>query len=70
MKVRLEPRSTRPVFLAVLCLLVPVLTRASLLVLPVDCSDILDHDSSRPSGVYTIYPIGATSAVRVQLEDD
>uniref|UniRef100_A0A3Q2W213 Microfibril associated protein 4 n=1 Tax=Haplochromis burtoni TaxID=8153 RepID=A0A3Q2W213_HAPBU len=35
------------------------------LVLPLDCSDIYNEDSSRPSGVYTIYPIGATSAVQV-----
>ncbi|KAK1881441.1 Microfibril-associated glycoprotein 4 [Dissostichus eleginoides] len=32
--------------------------------LPKDCSDIYNHDNSRPSGVYTIYPIGSTSAVQ------
>ena len=58
----------------VLLLLAPVLT--SCLFLPLDCNDIYHHDNSQPSGVYTIYPIGATSAVQVhfilsgtQLED-
>ncbi|KAF3853024.1 hypothetical protein F7725_013712, partial [Dissostichus mawsoni] len=32
---------------------------------PKDCSDIYNHDSTRPSGVYTIYPIGSISAVQV-----
>ncbi|XP_068455388.1 microfibril-associated glycoprotein 4-like [Clinocottus analis] len=40
------------------------------LVLPLDCSDIHNHDSSRPSGVYTIYPIGSTSAVQVYCDMD
>ncbi|KAI4796512.1 hypothetical protein KUCAC02_026931 [Chaenocephalus aceratus] len=36
------------------------------LVLPMDCSDIYNQSSSStPSGVYTIYPIGSTSAVQV-----
>uniref|UniRef100_A0A8C9XAK3 Microfibril associated protein 4 n=1 Tax=Sander lucioperca TaxID=283035 RepID=A0A8C9XAK3_SANLU len=39
----------------------------SLLLLPVDCGDIYNDDNSRPSGVYTIYPIGATSAVQVHF---
>ncbi|KAL3968223.1 lipid phosphate phosphatase-related protein type 3/4 [Sarotherodon galilaeus] len=34
-------------------------------VLLLDCSDVYNQDSSRASGVYTIYPIGATSAVLV-----
>ncbi|XP_030266737.1 microfibril-associated glycoprotein 4-like [Sparus aurata] len=55
-----------PVFL----LLAPVLTRCQQLVLPVDCSDIYNHDTSRPSGVFTIYPIGATSAVQVHCDMD
>uniref|UniRef100_A0A671X117 Microfibril associated protein 4 n=1 Tax=Sparus aurata TaxID=8175 RepID=A0A671X117_SPAAU len=55
-----------PVFL----LLAPVLTRCQQLVLPVDCSDIYNHDTSRPSGVFTIYPIGATSAVQVYCDMD
>ncbi|XP_060883553.1 microfibril-associated glycoprotein 4-like [Labrus mixtus] len=38
------------------------------LILPVDCNDIYNSDNSRPSGVYTIYPIGATSAVRVYCD--
>ena len=60
----------------VLLLLAPALTSCLRLVLPLDCSDIYNHDNTRPSGVYTIYPIGATSAVQVhfilsgtQLED-
>ncbi|KAF3858872.1 hypothetical protein F7725_012073 [Dissostichus mawsoni] len=40
------------------------------LVLPMDCSDIYNHSSSRPSGVYTIYPIGSTSAVQVYCDMD
>eukprot|EP00064_Thunnus_orientalis_P026107 superscaffoldBa00015342_g26580 len=48
----------------VLLLLAPVLTSCLRLVLPLDYSDIYNHDNTRPSGVYTIYPIGATSAVQ------
>ncbi|XP_013885916.1 microfibril-associated glycoprotein 4 [Austrofundulus limnaeus] len=51
-------------------LLVPLLTSCSDLVLPLDCSDILARDSRRPSGVYVIYPIGATSAVQVFCDMD
>ncbi|KAK1879116.1 Microfibril-associated glycoprotein 4 [Dissostichus eleginoides] len=50
------------VFLVLLALL---LDSGMSLVLPMDCSDIYNHSSSRPSGVYTIYPIGSTSAVQV-----
>uniref|UniRef100_A0A3P9HFB2 Fibrinogen C-terminal domain-containing protein n=1 Tax=Oryzias latipes TaxID=8090 RepID=A0A3P9HFB2_ORYLA len=32
---------------------------------PVDCSDIYDQDNSRPSGVYTVYPIEDTYGVQV-----
>ncbi|XP_054483055.1 microfibril-associated glycoprotein 4-like [Anoplopoma fimbria] len=38
------------------------------LVMPLDCSDIHNNDNSRPSGVYTIYPIGSTSAVQVYCD--
>ena len=51
----------------VLVLLAPLLTSCQKLVLPVDCSNIYNNDNSRPSGVYTIYPIGATSAVQVHF---
>lgn len=51
---------------ALLFLLGPLLASCALLVLPLDCSDIYNYDNSQPSGVYTIYPIGATSAVQVQ----
>lgn len=41
------------------------------LVLPMDCSDIYNQSSSStPSGVYTIYPIGSTSAVQVNCDMD
>uniref|UniRef100_A0A8C9XYB2 Microfibril associated protein 4 n=1 Tax=Sander lucioperca TaxID=283035 RepID=A0A8C9XYB2_SANLU len=52
----------------VLLLLAPLLTSCHPLVLPLDCSDIYNNDNSRPSGVYTIYPIGATSAVQVYCD--
>ncbi|XP_028424413.1 microfibril-associated glycoprotein 4 [Perca flavescens] len=52
----------------VLLLLAPLLTSCYPLVLPLDCSDIHDNDNSRPSGVYTIYPIGPTSAVQVYCD--
>uniref|UniRef100_A0A8C7Y7C8 Microfibril associated protein 4 n=1 Tax=Oryzias sinensis TaxID=183150 RepID=A0A8C7Y7C8_9TELE len=47
--------------------LAPVLTSSGL-ILPLDCSDIYNHNTSQPSGVYTIYPIGATSAVQVYCD--
>ncbi|XP_029934316.1 microfibril-associated glycoprotein 4-like [Myripristis murdjan] len=47
--------------------LAPVLIRCQL-ILPVDCNDIYHDDNSQPSGVYTIYPIGATSAVQVYCD--
>ncbi|XP_019217719.1 microfibril-associated glycoprotein 4-like [Oreochromis niloticus] len=53
-----------------LLLLVPLLSSCAPLVLPLDCSDIYNQDSSRASGVYTIYPIGATSAVQVYCDMD
>uniref|UniRef100_A0A8C9YIG5 Microfibril associated protein 4 n=1 Tax=Sander lucioperca TaxID=283035 RepID=A0A8C9YIG5_SANLU len=51
-----------------LVLLAPLLTSCQKLLLPVDCGDIYNDDNSRPSGVYTIYPIGATSAVQVYCD--
>ncbi|XP_073345450.1 microfibril-associated glycoprotein 4-like isoform X1 [Pagrus major] len=56
--------------LSVLLLLAPALTSCQQLVLPVDCADIYNQDSSRPSGVNTIYPIGTTSAVLVHCDMD
>uniref|UniRef100_A0A8D0CSN6 Fibrinogen C-terminal domain-containing protein n=1 Tax=Sander lucioperca TaxID=283035 RepID=A0A8D0CSN6_SANLU len=50
-----------------LVLLAPLLTSCQKLLLPVDCGDIYNDDNSRPSGVYTIYPIRATSAVQVHF---
>ncbi|XP_031696247.1 microfibril-associated glycoprotein 4-like isoform X2 [Anarrhichthys ocellatus] len=49
----------------VILLLAPVLTSCMALVLPLDCSDIHNNNNTRPSGVYTIYPIGSMSAVQV-----
>ncbi|XP_031176986.1 microfibril-associated glycoprotein 4-like [Sander lucioperca] len=51
-----------------LVLLAPLLTSCQKLLLPVDCGDIYNDDNSRPSGVYTIYPIRATSAVQVYCD--
>ncbi|KAM4720506.1 microfibril-associated glycoprotein 4-like [Anableps anableps] len=48
-----------------LFLLVPLLDSCPAIHLPLDCSDIYQQDPTRPSGVYTIYPIGPTSAVQV-----
>ncbi|XP_041671085.1 microfibril-associated glycoprotein 4-like [Cheilinus undulatus] len=47
------------------CLLAPQLI-SCLPLLPFDCSDI-HKDTSQPSGVYTIYPIGSASAVQEHL---
>lgn len=49
-------------------LLGPVLT--SCFLLPLDCSDIYNYGNNQTSGVYTIYPIGATSAVQVYCDMD
>lgn len=55
---------------SVVLLLATLWTSCMALVLPLDCSDIHNNDSSRPSGVYTIYPIGSTSAVQVYCDMD
>ncbi|XP_070846575.1 microfibril-associated glycoprotein 4-like [Chaetodon trifascialis] len=47
-------------------LLAPLLTSCSKL--PVDCSDIQKEDTSRRSGVYTIYPLGQRSASQVYCD--
>ncbi|XP_062298602.1 microfibril-associated glycoprotein 4-like isoform X2 [Scomber scombrus] len=53
-----------------LLLLAPVLTCCFHLYLPLDCSDIHNNDNSQLSGVHTMYPIGATSAVQVYCDMD
>uniref|UniRef100_A0A1A8EQC8 Microfibrillar-associated protein 4 n=2 Tax=Nothobranchius korthausae TaxID=1143690 RepID=A0A1A8EQC8_9TELE len=53
---------------SVLLLLAPVLISCVDVKLPVDCSDILQQNKNQPSGVYTIYPIGSTSAVEVYCD--
>ncbi|XP_074475529.1 microfibril-associated glycoprotein 4-like isoform X1 [Sebastes fasciatus] len=66
-------KTTSPLFQllsVVLVLLAPLVISCYKLVLPLDCSDIYNHDNSRPSGVYTIYPIGSTSAVQVYCDMD
>ncbi|XP_061570693.1 microfibril-associated glycoprotein 4-like [Cololabis saira] len=55
---------------ALLLLLVPMVTSGQELILPVDCSDIYNSDATQLSGVYIIYPIGATSAVQVYCDMD
>uniref|UniRef100_A0A665VJU4 Microfibril-associated glycoprotein 4-like n=1 Tax=Echeneis naucrates TaxID=173247 RepID=A0A665VJU4_ECHNA len=60
---------TVPVLVLVL-VLVSLWTSCSSLTLPLDCSDIYHHDNRQPSGVYTIYPIGATSASQVYCDMD
>ncbi|XP_071317957.1 microfibril-associated glycoprotein 4-like [Trachinotus anak] len=52
----------------VVLLLAPVLISCSSLTLPLDCSDIYNHNNRQPSGVYTIYPIGLKSAVQVYCD--
>ncbi|KAK2820183.1 hypothetical protein Q5P01_023142 [Channa striata] len=51
----------------VVLVLAPALS-SCLLVLPLDCTELYNQDNSRPSGVYTIFPIGATSAVKVYCD--
>ncbi|KAI4890781.1 hypothetical protein NFI96_012791, partial [Prochilodus magdalenae] len=58
-----------PGVFATLLFLLPVAVHVQLL-LPLDCGDIRNYDSRQPSGVYTIYPIGSTSAVRVYCDMD
>ncbi|TKS89298.1 Microfibril-associated glycoprotein 4 36 kDa microfibril-associated glycoprotein [Collichthys lucidus] len=62
--------TTAPLFqlLSVLLVLGPLWTGCMSQVLPLDCSDIYHHDNSQSSGVYTIYPIGSTSAVQVYCD--
>ncbi|XP_061565164.1 microfibril-associated glycoprotein 4-like [Cololabis saira] len=55
---------------ALLLLLVPMVTSCYKLILLLDCSDIYISDGTKLSGVYTIYPIGATSAVQVYCDMD
>ncbi|XP_034073282.1 microfibril-associated glycoprotein 4-like [Gymnodraco acuticeps] len=53
-----------------LVLLALLLDSGMSLDLPIDCSDIYNNDNPKPSGVYTIYPIGSTSAVQVYCDMD
>ncbi|XP_078135909.1 microfibril-associated glycoprotein 4-like isoform X2 [Sander vitreus] len=51
-----------------LLLLAPLLTSCQQPVQPVDCSAIYQQDKSKPSGVYTIYPAGKRSAIKVYCD--
>ncbi|XP_072230065.1 microfibril-associated glycoprotein 4-like [Leuresthes tenuis] len=55
---------------ALLLLLAPAMISCKTSFQPVDCSDIQRHDKNQPSGVFTIYPIGSTSAVQVYCDMD
>ncbi|XP_061564332.1 microfibril-associated glycoprotein 4-like isoform X1 [Cololabis saira] len=55
---------------ALLPLLVSMVTSCHGLILPLDCNDIHNSNGNKLSGVYTIYPIGATSAVQVYCDMD
>ncbi|XP_075884266.1 microfibril-associated glycoprotein 4-like [Nelusetta ayraudi] len=56
--------------MSLLVLLAPAMTSCKPLILPENCADIHNADSSLHSGVYTIYPIGSTSAVQVYCDMD
>ncbi|XP_078135187.1 microfibril-associated glycoprotein 4-like isoform X2 [Sander vitreus] len=51
-----------------LLLLAPLLTSCQQPLRPVDCSAIYLQDKSKPSGVYTIYPAGKRSAIKVYCD--
>ncbi|XP_035853538.1 microfibril-associated glycoprotein 4-like isoform X2 [Sander lucioperca] len=51
-----------------LLLLAPLLTSCQQLLQPVDCSAIYQQNRTKPSGVYTIYPAGKSSAVKVYCD--
>ncbi|XP_039644986.1 microfibril-associated glycoprotein 4-like [Perca fluviatilis] len=51
-----------------LLLLAPLLASCQQLLRPIDCSAIYLQENSKPSGVYTIYPNGKRSAVKVYCD--
>ncbi|KAF7203626.1 microfibril-associated glycoprotein 4 isoform X2 [Nothobranchius furzeri] len=55
-----------PLLPVLLLLLVPLLTSC----LPLDCDYLYSEDRTRPSGVYTIYPMGGVSGVQVFCDMD
>ncbi|XP_035996092.1 microfibril-associated glycoprotein 4-like [Fundulus heteroclitus] len=63
-----SPATNRSKLLSALLPLVLLWSSCAALFLPLDCSDIYKHDHSTPSGVYIIYPVGATSAVQVYCD--
>ncbi|XP_028286572.1 microfibril-associated glycoprotein 4-like [Parambassis ranga] len=52
----------------VILIMAPLLSSGNNLNQPLDCSDIYQQDKSKPSGVYTIYPVGERSAVQVYCD--
>uniref|UniRef100_A0A4W6CP04 Microfibril associated protein 4 n=1 Tax=Lates calcarifer TaxID=8187 RepID=A0A4W6CP04_LATCA len=62
--------TTSPLFQMIpllILLFAPLLISGGDLIHPMDCSDI-HKDKSKPSGVYTIYPVGDRSAVQVYCD--
>ncbi|KAM9703341.1 microfibril-associated glycoprotein 4-like [Menidia menidia] len=55
---------------AVLLLLALMMVSCGAVQTPADCSHIHQQNKKSPSGVYTIYPIGSTSAVQVYCDMD
>ncbi|KAM9716375.1 microfibril-associated glycoprotein 4-like [Menidia menidia] len=54
----------------VLLLLALMMVSSGAVQTPADCSHIHQQNKKSPSGVYTIYPIGSTSAVQVYCDMD
>uniref|UniRef100_A0A8K9WX60 Thyroid hormone receptor interactor 10 n=1 Tax=Oncorhynchus mykiss TaxID=8022 RepID=A0A8K9WX60_ONCMY len=60
-----------PVSVSQVFLLLSLLAPAAVLsqfYLPQDCDDIYQHDNTKPSGVYTIYPGGPTTPLHVYCD--
>ncbi|XP_032440070.1 microfibril-associated glycoprotein 4-like [Xiphophorus hellerii] len=53
---------------SLLFLLAPLLISCAVIKLPADCDDVYNEDNTRPSGVYTIYPSGTTSAIQAYCD--
>ncbi|XP_032440114.1 microfibril-associated glycoprotein 4-like isoform X2 [Xiphophorus hellerii] len=53
---------------SLLFLLAPLLISCAVIKLPADCNDVYNEDNTRPSGVYTIYPSGTTSAIQAYCD--
>ncbi|XP_028286674.1 microfibril-associated glycoprotein 4-like isoform X2 [Parambassis ranga] len=51
-------------------IMAPLMSSCNKLDQPLDCSNIYEQEKSKPSGVYTIYPMGDRSAVQVYCDMD